>query len=99
MKSTLGILATFLGLLSLVIIAGNYIVVWKQLRAKPGERTPSLVPIAGGLSGVLAWRISAMAALAQPAWLGWALWAPLIDPGCYLIYLLIMTAARKIRGC
>lgn len=89
MEAPLGFLAAVLGLLSLTIIGANYHVLWKQLRAKPGERTPSLIPIVGGLLGFMAWRLSGAA---------WALWAPLLDPGCYLVYFLIMTAARRIRG-
>lgn len=85
--------AALLGTLSLTCIVPNYLLVWQEIRAKPGERVPSLIPIVGGVLGYFAIRL-----LPQPGWSAYAWVAPVLDPGCYLIYFLVMPIVWKLRG-
>ena len=86
-------LSAVLGAVALFCIAGNYRLLWREIRAKPGEKTPSLIPIVGGLLGYFALRLCP-----PPAWSWWAWLPPLLDPGCYLLYFLIMPIVWKARG-
>ena len=92
MKITAWSLAAALAAISLYCIAANYLLVWRQLQAKPGEKTPSMIPVIGGALGFLAVKF-----WPQPGWSGCAWLPPALDPGCYLAYFLIMGVARKLR--
>lgn len=88
-----------LAALSLLCIIPNYILLWRGLRAKPGEKVPSVIPIVGGLLGFFA--VNAFALIKtwpHPSWSWYALLPPALDPGCYIIALPIMLAARMFRG-
>ncbi len=97
MKTALWILAAVLGLLAFFIIVVNYLLVFREIRAKPGEKTPSMIPIVGGLLGFFALRASGLASFPQPGLSRYAWLAPVLDPGCYLIYFLFVPILRKLR--
>lgn len=97
MNTALWILAGVLSLLAFSIIVGNYLLVFRQIRARPGDRTPSMIPIVGGLLGFFALRVSGLASFPQPGLSRYAWLAPVLDPGCYLIYFLFIPILRKLR--
>lgn len=83
---------------SLSVIFINYQLFWRSMRAKPGERTPSMIPIVGGLFGSFAVRVL-LALLFGPRH-GWS-WAVLLpaalDPGCYVVAIVLVPIARLLR--
>lgn len=81
-------LALVLGGLGLAVILVNYGALLRQLRAAPGQRTPSLIPLLGGLLSYWALRLTGT----PHAWL-----AAVLDPGCYLVSvpLLLLVRARR----
>jgi len=86
-------LSAVLGALGLFCMAANYRLLWQEIRAKPGGKTPSLIPIVGGLLGYFAlWLCPSV------GWSRWAWLPPVLDPGCYLLYFLIMPVVWKLRG-
>jgi len=93
LRIVLGVLAVVIGAVSLTCIAGNFGLLGREIKAKPGEKTPSLIPIIGGLLGHFALRLCPLA-----GWSRWAWLAPLLDPGCYVIYFLVMPIAWRFRG-
>ena len=103
MKTTLWIISGILGLLSLIVILNNYALMIREIALKPGEKRPSLIPIIGGLLGFFSLRITGMAAFPAPGWAGYAWIPPLLDPGCYIVMIVLMPigmifkrAARRI---
>ena len=88
-----------LGAGSLCCILSNYLLLWRQIRAKQGEKVPSLIPIAGGLLGFFALRVYFMLkSWPHPVW-SWYVLLPLaLDPGCYLVHSLVMPVVWKLRG-
>lgn len=85
--------------LSAASILGNYLLMWRELRAKRDEKIPSLIPIMGGMTGYVA--VRAFFLLQTPPNLShsWHFFLPaLLDPGCYLVYFLIMPLVWKWRG-
>lgn len=84
---------------SLACIVPNYWLLWRNLRAKQGEKIPSLVPLMGGLIAILAGRVfMAMQYGPRESWSWWLLLLPLLDPGCYVLYFLVMVPVWKRRG-
>ena len=100
MKAIAWGLLIVLGLFSAMPIILNYLLVWMEIRAKPGEKVPSMIPIVGGLLGSFAVTFY-MKLKMWPTRSGWPLYAllpPVLDPGCYLLYFLIMPIVWKIKG-
>jgi hypothetical protein len=88
-----------LGAISLSCILGNYFLLCRQIIAKPGQKVPSLVPFVGGILGYFAVRIFFMLQFElRQDWLGYAVLPAALDPGCYLLYFLVMPVVWKLRG-
>jgi hypothetical protein len=88
-----------LGVLSLACIVPNYILLWREIRAKPGEKIPSMIPIIGGVFGFFAVKVFIMIKTwPNPGWSWYTLLPPALDPGCYFIPLPILLIAGKLRG-
>ena len=99
MKTIAWCLIIGLGALSLTCIVPNYILLWRGLRAKPGEKVPSVIPVVGGLLGFFAVRLFVMLKTwPHPRWSWYALLPPALDPGCFLIPLPIMLVVWTLRG-
>lgn len=99
MKTIAWTFVVVLGAVSAVPIVLNYLLVWQEIRAKPGEKTPSLIPFVGGILGAFAvvfyFKISTWPNPSE--WTPYALLPAALDPGCYLLYFLIMPVIRKIK--
>jgi hypothetical protein len=88
-----------LGALSLACIVPNYILLWREIRAKPGEKIPSMIPFIGGVIGFFAVKVFIMLKTwPNPGWSWYALLPPALDPGCYIVPLPILLIAGKLRG-
>lgn len=98
MKTFAWTVAGILGALGALVMALNWTLIWRGLRAKPDEKVPSLIPIVGGALGYFAVKLY-FAGLTPPRteWSWWYLAPVLADPGCYLSSTLIMLAAGKMR--
>ncbi|MBI3565770.1 MAG: hypothetical protein HY079_11280 [Elusimicrobia bacterium] len=98
MKTFAWTFAALLGALSVLLMSLNGMLLWRELRAKPGEKVPSLIPILGGVLGFFAVKLS-LAGLTPPrtGWSWWLLLPPFLDPGCYLSSSLIVLAAGRFR--
>jgi hypothetical protein len=92
-------LFAILGAIGLSCILVNYLLLGRQILAKPGQKVPSFVPFVGGILGFFAVRIffDLKFELRQD-WLGYALLPAALDPGFYLLYFLIMPLVWKLRG-
>lgn len=89
------VLASALGGVSLLCIGLNYQLLWRSLRAKPGERMPSMIPIVGGATGFFALKLFLGMRGEYPWWGPWL--APLLDPGCYVAPLPVLLIAGLLR--
>lgn len=102
MRLLIWALGLCVGGFSATVIGANWKLFVLSMRAKPGERTPSMVPLLGGLVGagavLFATKMYAFAHHGQaPAWGRWW-WVPVVlDPGCYLVALPIVTAVQLTR--
>jgi hypothetical protein len=91
-------LITVLGALSLSCIIPNYILLWQGIRAKPGEKVPSAIPLLGGVFGYFAVKVFIMMRTwPNPGWSWYTLLPIALDPGCYLIPLPIMLVVQTLR--
>ena len=83
---------------SLSCIFINYQLFWRSIRAKPGEKVPSMIPIVGGLFGSFAVRVllALLHGLRESG--SWYVFLPaLLDPGCYVVGILLVPVARLMR--
>lgn len=98
MKTMAWGLFAILGAASLSCILGNYLLLWRGIIAKPGEKVPSMIPFVGGILGFIAAKVFFMLKFGpQHPWFWYALLTAALDPGCYLVYFLIMPVVRKLR--
>ena len=90
MKIALWSVSAILGALSLTVIFLNYGIWLKSRNWKPGDKHVSMIPIVGGLLGYFALRFTHFAAHPQPGWEQYA-WLPvLLDPGCYIVGIILV---------
>jgi hypothetical protein len=88
-----------LGALSLSCIIPNYILLWRGIRAKPGEKIPSAIPFLGGMFGFFAVKVFIlMRTWPHSGWSWYCLLPAALDPGCYLLPLPIMLVVWTLRG-
>jgi len=73
-----------LGALSLACIVPNYILLWREIRAKAGEKIPSMIPIIGGVFGFFAVKLFIMIKTwPNPGW-SWYTLLPPVSPMLHL---------------
>jgi hypothetical protein len=77
------------GLLAAVIILANYTLLFKEYAAKPGARTPSRIPLVGGVLGALVlYAYLQLPSLPRQTWSWWVLSPLALDPGGVVFQLL-----------
>jgi len=97
MKSSLWALAAVLGALSAFLIYANYRIWLGGLDWKEGDKHISELPIIGGLLGSFALRLTHLAAFPGQGWSGYAWLPPLLDPGCYIVLIILTPIGIVIR--